>query len=48
MSPFPKLVDILLGGGTLLAHNDPKTLFDKRDEIWGSCQSSLRIGRPPI
>ena len=33
MSPFAKLVGVL-GDDSLLAYNDPKTLFDKRDEVW--------------
>jgi crotonobetainyl-CoA:carnitine CoA-transferase CaiB-like acyl-CoA transferase len=33
MSPFAKLVGVL-GDPSLLAYNQPKTLFDKRDEIW--------------
>ena len=33
MSPFAKLVGVL-GDESLLAYNDPRTLFDKRDEVW--------------
>jgi crotonobetainyl-CoA:carnitine CoA-transferase CaiB-like acyl-CoA transferase len=33
MSPYKKLVGVL-GDESLLAYDDPKTLFDKRDEIW--------------
>ena len=33
MSPFAKLVGVL-GDESLLVYNDPKTLFDKRDEVW--------------
>jgi crotonobetainyl-CoA:carnitine CoA-transferase CaiB-like acyl-CoA transferase len=33
MSPFAKLVGVL-GDDSLLTYSDPKTLFDKRDEIW--------------
>lgn len=33
MSPFAKLVGVL-GDDSLLAYNDPKQLFDQRDEIW--------------
>jgi crotonobetainyl-CoA:carnitine CoA-transferase CaiB-like acyl-CoA transferase len=33
MSPFRKLVGVL-GDETLLVYDDPRTLFDKRDEIW--------------
>jgi crotonobetainyl-CoA:carnitine CoA-transferase CaiB-like acyl-CoA transferase len=33
MSPFTKLVGIL-GDDSLLSYNDPKLLFEKRDEIW--------------
>jgi crotonobetainyl-CoA:carnitine CoA-transferase CaiB-like acyl-CoA transferase len=34
MSPFPKLVGVL-GDDSLMAFNDPKSLFDRRDEVWG-------------
>jgi crotonobetainyl-CoA:carnitine CoA-transferase CaiB-like acyl-CoA transferase len=33
MSPFAKLVGVL-GDESLLSYNDPRTLFDKRDEVW--------------
>lgn len=33
MSPFNRLVRVL-GDESLLAYDDPATLFDKRDEIW--------------
>jgi crotonobetainyl-CoA:carnitine CoA-transferase CaiB-like acyl-CoA transferase len=33
MSPFKRLVGVL-GDDSLLAYDDPKTLFEKRDEIW--------------
>ncbi|TCR63136.1 CaiB/BaiF CoA-transferase family protein [Bosea sp. BK604] len=33
MSPFARLVGVL-GDDSLLAYDDPKLLFDKRDEIW--------------
>jgi len=33
MSPYTKLVGVL-GDDSLLAYNDPTTLFEKRDEIW--------------
>ena len=33
MSPFPKLVGVL-GDESLFAYNDPKSLYDRRDEIW--------------
>jgi len=33
MSPFKTLVGVL-GDETLLEYDDPKSLFDKRDEIW--------------
>jgi crotonobetainyl-CoA:carnitine CoA-transferase CaiB-like acyl-CoA transferase len=33
MSPYKKLVGVL-GDETLLAYDNPKDLFDKRDEIW--------------
>ena len=33
MSPYAKLVGVL-GDESLLAYDDPKSLFDKRDEIW--------------
>jgi crotonobetainyl-CoA:carnitine CoA-transferase CaiB-like acyl-CoA transferase len=33
MSPFRKLAGVL-GDDSLLVYDDPKTLFDKRDEIW--------------
>jgi crotonobetainyl-CoA:carnitine CoA-transferase CaiB-like acyl-CoA transferase len=33
MSPYHKLVGVL-GDESLLAYDEPKTLFDKRDEIW--------------
>lgn len=33
MSPFSRLVGIL-GDDSLLAYDDPKQLFDKRDEVW--------------
>jgi crotonobetainyl-CoA:carnitine CoA-transferase CaiB-like acyl-CoA transferase len=33
MSPFARLVGVL-GDESLLAYNDPKSLFDKRDEVW--------------
>ena len=35
MSPYRKLVAVL-GDESLLAYDDPKTLFEKRDEIWES------------
>jgi crotonobetainyl-CoA:carnitine CoA-transferase CaiB-like acyl-CoA transferase len=34
MSPYPKLVGVL-GDESLMAYNDPESLFEKRDEIWG-------------
>ena len=34
MSPYKKLVAIL-GDESLLAYDNPRDLFDKRDEIWG-------------
>jgi crotonobetainyl-CoA:carnitine CoA-transferase CaiB-like acyl-CoA transferase len=33
MSPFKKLVGVL-GDESLLAYDDPRTLFEKRDEVW--------------
>jgi crotonobetainyl-CoA:carnitine CoA-transferase CaiB-like acyl-CoA transferase len=33
MSPYKKLIGVL-GRPELLVYDDPKTLFDKRDEIW--------------
>ncbi|MGF1476104.1 MAG: CaiB/BaiF CoA transferase family protein [Geminicoccaceae bacterium] len=33
MSPYAKLVGVL-GNDDLLVHDDPETLFEKRDEIW--------------
>lgn len=33
MSPYSKLVGVL-GDDSLLAYDDPETLFEKRDEIW--------------
>ena len=33
MSPFKRLVGVL-GDDSLLVYDDPKTLFDKRDEVW--------------
>ncbi len=33
MSPYKRLVGVL-GESSLLAYDDPKTLFEKRDEIW--------------
>jgi crotonobetainyl-CoA:carnitine CoA-transferase CaiB-like acyl-CoA transferase len=33
MSPYPKLVGVL-GDESLLAYDDPESLFEKRDEIW--------------
>ena len=33
MSPFRVLVDVL-GDATLLAFDDPATLYDRRDEVW--------------
>jgi crotonobetainyl-CoA:carnitine CoA-transferase CaiB-like acyl-CoA transferase len=33
MSPYKKLVGVL-GDDSLLAYDEPKTLFEKRDEIW--------------
>jgi crotonobetainyl-CoA:carnitine CoA-transferase CaiB-like acyl-CoA transferase len=33
MSPFRKLVGVL-GDDSLLAYDDPRKLYDKRDEIW--------------
>ena len=33
MSPYRKLIGVL-GAPDLLAYDDPRTLFDKRDEIW--------------
>ncbi|MGN6550152.1 MAG: CaiB/BaiF CoA transferase family protein [Pararhizobium sp.] len=33
MSPYKRLVGVL-GDDSLLSYDDPKTLFDKRDEIW--------------
>jgi crotonobetainyl-CoA:carnitine CoA-transferase CaiB-like acyl-CoA transferase len=34
MSPYPKLVGVL-GDESLLIYNNPRDLFEKRDEIWG-------------
>lgn len=34
MSPYKKLVGVL-GDASLLVYDNPKDLFDKRDEIWG-------------
>lgn len=34
MSPYRKLVGVL-GDDSLLAYDNPRDLFDKRDEIWG-------------
>jgi len=39
MSPFRTLVGVL-GDDSLLAYDDPKQLFDKRDEIW-ECIAAL-------
>ena len=33
MSPYAKLVKVL-GDDSLLAYDDPKSLFEKRDEVW--------------
>lgn len=33
MSPYGRLVEVL-GDDSLLAYDDPQTLFDQRDEIW--------------
>src|SRR3954462_12130803 len=41
MSPYPKLVGVL-GDPTLLAYNDPETLFEKRDEIWAKLAEHTR------
>ena len=41
MSPYRKLVDVL-GKPELLAYDDPKTLYDKRDEIWEKLAAETR------
>ena len=41
MSPYKKLVGVL-GKPELLAYDDPKTLFDKRDEIWDKIAAETR------
>lgn len=40
MNPFPKVVEAL-GDDSLLAYNDPQTLFDSRDEIYYRIQAIL-------
>lgn len=42
MSPFRKLVDVL-GDETLLVYDDPKLLFEKRDEIWEKLAARTRL-----
>ncbi len=42
MSPYRKLVGVL-GDDGLLAYDDPKTLFDKRDEIWQKLAERTRL-----
>ena len=41
MSPYRKLVGVL-GKPELLAYDDPKTLFDQRDEIWDKIAAETR------
>jgi crotonobetainyl-CoA:carnitine CoA-transferase CaiB-like acyl-CoA transferase len=41
MSPYRKLAT-LLGGGELLDYDDPKLLFEKRDEIWNKLAERTR------
>jgi crotonobetainyl-CoA:carnitine CoA-transferase CaiB-like acyl-CoA transferase len=41
MSPFARLVGVL-GDDALLAYDDPQSLFDKRDEVWGKIASLTR------
>ncbi|AUC93085.1 carnitine dehydratase [Bradyrhizobium sp. SK17] len=42
MSPFRKLVGVL-GDETLLVYDDPKLLFEKRDEIWEKLAARTRL-----
>jgi crotonobetainyl-CoA:carnitine CoA-transferase CaiB-like acyl-CoA transferase len=41
MSPYKRLVGVL-GDDGLLIYDDPRTLFDKRDEIWGKLAALTR------
>jgi crotonobetainyl-CoA:carnitine CoA-transferase CaiB-like acyl-CoA transferase len=41
MSPYRKLVGVL-GDDSLLAYDDPRDLFEKRDEIWGKIAALTR------
>ncbi|MDR3473478.1 MAG: CaiB/BaiF CoA-transferase family protein [Devosia sp.] len=41
MSPYKKLVGVL-GDPSLLTYDNPKDLFDKRDEIWGKLAELTR------
>lgn len=41
MSPYRKLVGVL-GDDSLLAYDDPRTLFDKRDEVWEKLSALTR------
>lgn len=41
MSPYRKLVEVL-GDESLRAYDNPKDLFDKRDEIWGKLAELTR------
>lgn len=42
MSPYRKLVGVL-GDESLLVYDDPRTLFDKRDEIWQKLAERTRL-----
>ncbi|MCV3240708.1 CaiB/BaiF CoA transferase family protein [Mesorhizobium sp. ZC-5] len=41
MSPYKKLVGVL-GDESLLAYDDPRTLFEKRDEVWARLAALTR------
>ncbi len=41
MSPYAKLIGVL-GAPELLVYDDPRTLFDKRDEIWEKIADETR------
>lgn len=42
MSPYRKLVNVL-GDETLLSYDDPKLLFEKRDEIWEKLAARTKL-----